>query len=146
MRQPFIDLPASVYNDYYATQVGGTLPYFAGGRMQRGHGLGSLFGGLLRSVVPMVGRVLKKEVPRRLFTMGSDVLRDVSQGTSLGAAVKKRGLQQLKGAAQQFVPGLLGAQTNTPIHRGPPGVRANSKRLKRTNKKTRKRQKKDIFA
>ena len=44
------------YDDYYAQQVGGALPYFAGARVQRGHGFGSLFGGLLRSVAPLIKR------------------------------------------------------------------------------------------
>ena len=44
------------YNDYYARQAGGALPYFAGAKYQRGHGLGSLFGGLLRSAMPLTKR------------------------------------------------------------------------------------------
>ena len=44
------------YNDNYARQAGGALPYFAGVPYQRGHGLGSLFGGLLRSTVPLITR------------------------------------------------------------------------------------------
>ena len=44
------------YDDYYAQQVGGALPYFAGARVQRGHGFGSLFGGLLRTVAPLIKR------------------------------------------------------------------------------------------
>ena len=44
------------YDDYYAQQVGGALPYFAGARVQRGHGFGSLFAGLLRSVAPLIKR------------------------------------------------------------------------------------------
>ena len=32
------------YNEYYAQQVGGALPYFTGSRVQRGHGFGSLLG------------------------------------------------------------------------------------------------------
>ena len=35
------------YDDYYARQVGGALSYFTGARVQRGHGFGSLFSGLL---------------------------------------------------------------------------------------------------
>ena len=44
------------YNDYYARQAGGALPYFAGVQYQRGHGLGSLFGSLLRSAMPLIKR------------------------------------------------------------------------------------------
>ena len=42
------------YEDYYVRQVGGALPVFAGGRVQRGHGLGSLFGSLIRSATPLI--------------------------------------------------------------------------------------------
>ena len=44
------------FNDYYARQVGGALPYFTGARVQRGHGFGSLFSGLLRSVARLIRR------------------------------------------------------------------------------------------
>ena len=44
------------YDDYYARQVGGALPYFTGARVQRGHGFGSLFSGLLRTVAPLIRR------------------------------------------------------------------------------------------
>ena len=45
------------YNDYYARQAGGALPYFAGAQYQRGHGLGgSLFSGLLRNAMPLIKR------------------------------------------------------------------------------------------
>ena len=44
------------YNEYYARQAGGALPYFAGALYQRGHGLGNLFGGLLRSAMPLIKR------------------------------------------------------------------------------------------
>ena len=44
------------YTEYYARQAGGALPYFAGAQYQRGHGLGSLLGGLLRSAMPLIKR------------------------------------------------------------------------------------------
>ena len=42
--------------DYYTRQSGGALPYFAGARFQRGHGLGSVLGGMLRSAMPIIKR------------------------------------------------------------------------------------------
>ena len=35
------------YEDYYVRQVDEGLPVFVGARVQRSHGLGSLFGGLI---------------------------------------------------------------------------------------------------
>jgi len=40
-----------MYEDYYTGQVGGNMPVFRGSRHQRGHGLGSVIGGLFRRVV-----------------------------------------------------------------------------------------------
>ena len=44
------------YDEYYARLVGGALPYFTGVRVQRGHGFGSLFSGLPRTVTPLIRR------------------------------------------------------------------------------------------
>lgn len=95
-----------MYNDYYAKQLGGgsDMPYFAGSRYQRGHGLGSMFAKLFRSfIVPTFGRVLKQEVPKRLLSFGTDVLQDVSKGNSFRSSLKTRGLDHLKGVAQDFI-------------------------------------------
>ena len=139
MRHPYVDYPAKVYNDYYAAQAGGGLPYFAGARYQRGHGLGSVFGKLFRTVVmPTVGKVIKKEIPQRLVSLGSDVLGDVSRGRSLKQSLKNRGLQQLKGVAQDIF-------TSPPAPRGPPGVRI-KKRRRQSSHRSAKRAKRDIFS
>ena len=44
------------YDYYYARQVGGALSYFSGARVQRGHGFGSLFSGLLQTVASLIRR------------------------------------------------------------------------------------------
>ena len=84
------------YNDYYARQSGGALPYFACARYKRGHGLGILFGGLLRSAMPLIkrgavslgkgalktgvriaGQSIKRAAIRRLTDTGKTMLRDI---------------------------------------------------------------------
>jgi hypothetical protein len=40
------------YPDYYIHQAGKGYPVFAGRRYQRGHGLGSIFGGLFKAAMP----------------------------------------------------------------------------------------------
>ena len=63
------------YDDYYARQVGGALPYFTGARVQRGHGFRSLFSGLLRTVAPLIKRgavalgSVRWRLERRLLAM-----------------------------------------------------------------------------
>jgi hypothetical protein len=41
------------YRDYYIHQDGKGYPVFAGRRYQRGHGLGSIFGGLFKAAMPL---------------------------------------------------------------------------------------------
>jgi hypothetical protein len=42
------------YHDYYIHQAGKGYPVFAGRRYQRGHGLGSIFGGLFKAAMPLL--------------------------------------------------------------------------------------------
>ena len=65
------------YKDYYAQQLGGALPYFAGARYQRCHGLGSMFSGLLRSALPLIKRgyvALGKGALKTSVRIADDVL------------------------------------------------------------------------
>ena len=77
------------YNDYYARQAGGSLPYFAGAQYQRGHGLGSLFGGLLRSVMPLLKRGAVA-LGRGALKTGVRIADDVLSGQNIKTAAKRR--------------------------------------------------------
>ena len=77
------------YDDYYAQQVGGALPYFTGSRVQRGHGFGSLFGGLLRTVAPLIKRGALALGNRALKT-GAQIAGDVLSGENIRTAAKRR--------------------------------------------------------
>ena len=77
------------YNDYYARQAGGSLPYFAGAQYQRGHGLGSLFGGLLRSVMPLLKRGAV-DLGRGALKTGARIADDVLSGQNIKTAAKRR--------------------------------------------------------
>ena len=77
------------YDDYYARQVGGALPYFTGARVQRGHGFGSLFSGLLRSVAPLIKRGAVA-LGKRALTTGAQIAGDVVAGQNIKNATKRR--------------------------------------------------------
>ena len=77
------------YDDYYARQVGGALPYFTGARVQKGHGFGSLFSGLLRSVAPLIKRGALA-LGKRALTTGAQIAGDVVAGQSIKKATKRR--------------------------------------------------------
>ena len=104
--------------DYYARQVGGALPYFTGARVQRGHGFGSLFSGLLRTVAPLIKRGAVALGKRALAT-GAQIAGDVAAGKN----VKKAATRRATAAGINLMQSLL----NTPA---PPGKRV--KRIKRT--------------
>ena len=77
------------YDDYYTRQVGGALPYFTGARVQRGHGFGSLFSGLLRSVAPLIKRGALA-LGKRALTTGAQIAGDVVSGQNIKKATKRR--------------------------------------------------------
>ena len=112
------------YEDYYLRQVGGALPVFAGARGQRGHGLGSLFGGLLRSAAPLIKRGAIALGKRTLRT-GLHVADDVLSGQNVKKSAKRRAIE----VGSDFLSKLLG-NGNTP-----PGIRASQPpRIKRKSK------------
>ena len=100
------------YDDYYAQQVGGALPYFAGARVQGEHGFGSLFGGLLRSVAPLIKRGALALGNRALKT-GAQIAGDVLSGEkNIRTAAKRR----TKTAGRDLIQSLLATSS-------PPGKR-----------------------
>ena len=64
------------YDDYYARQVGGALPYFTGARV------GSLFSGLIRTVAPLIRRGDVALGKRALMT-GAQIAGDVVAGSNV---------------------------------------------------------------
>ena len=126
------------YDDYYTRQVGGALPYFTGARVQRGHGFGSLFSGLLQSVAPLI--------KRGALTTGAWIAGDVVAGQNIKKATKRRATA----AGRALMSSLLA----TPP---PPGKRIkriapSTKRIKRTAARRRtsptkrQRQRPDVFS
>ena len=103
------------YDDYYAQQVGGALPYFAGARVQRGHGFGSLFGGLLRSVAPLIKRGALALGNRALKT-GAQIAGDILSGENIRTAAKRR----TKTAGGDLLQSLLATPPGKRVKRAAP--------------------------
>ena len=129
------------YNEYYARQAGGALPYFAGTQYQRGHGLGSMFGGLLRSAMPLIKRGAVALGKGALKT-GVRIADDVMSGQSIKKAAKRR----VTDACRSLMRGLLvpGVRPRKRIKRAPlrKGVTSATRRRKR---QTPKKREADIF-
>ena len=77
------------YCKYYAQQNGGALPFYSGVRYQRGHGLGDILKGGIRSI----GSMLLPTVAR----VGTGVVKDMLFGKkTLGSALKGRAIGEGK--------------------------------------------------
>ena len=92
-----------IYEDYYLNQCGHGMPVFNGARMQRGHGLGSIFSGLFRSIFPMLKRVAPV-IGKKALQADIDIVSDVAAGQSLKESAKSRVSDALKEGISSFIP------------------------------------------
>lgn len=86
---------AELYTNYFKNQNGYGLPYFAGARLQRGHGIGGLFKSLGAALLPVLksgGKFLGKQ----LLSTGAKVASDVLKGRNVGASLRRRGKEGLR--------------------------------------------------
>ena len=70
-------------------QIGNGMPYFAGRAYQRGHGLGSIFGGLFRAALPLLRRGAVAVGKQALHT-GAKIVGDVAHGDNFKTSFKNR--------------------------------------------------------
>jgi hypothetical protein len=77
------------YHDYCIHQAGKGYPVFAGRRFQRGHGLGSIFGGLFKAAMPLLKRGAKT-LEREALKTGLNIVGDVVQGRNIKQTAKSR--------------------------------------------------------
>lgn len=91
------------YVDYYLSQVknqrGGNMPYFAGARYQRGHGLGAIFS-RLRGAIPWFLR----QVGSHALKTGIKVARDVVTGKKMKDVIGPRLVEGAKSLAVDLGP------------------------------------------
>ena len=134
MMKPFrCDASRALYEDYYSRKSGGEVPVFYGARTQRGHGLGSILGGLFRRALPFLssgGKILSQQA--------MNVASDMIDGKSFQDSAKSR-----------LKEGITTLVTSNPIiPQSGSGVRKKRRRQpsKKQTKKTKKRKLADIFA
>jgi hypothetical protein len=127
MRKPYCcEASRDLFEQYYAKQQrgGGDFPVHVGVYRQRGHGVGSVFAGLFRRILPM----LKSLAPQALRT-GADFIDDISKGKSW------------KDAAFSRLP-----QTLSKLAFGDANQSGSGVQRKRTARRRKKRCKRDIFS
>jgi len=119
------------YENYYLNQCGHGMPVFYGSRMQRGHGIGSIFSGLFRTIFPLIKRIAPV-LGRKALQTGIQIASDVAGGQSLKDSAKSRVL----GVIEE------GINTIAPVDKGQSGSGNRRKRIRRSPKKS----KLDIFS
>jgi len=82
------------WTEFYLSQATQSGHGFQGIPYQRGHRLGSFFGRLFRSILPVAKRVgtsALRTVGKEALQMGADVIGDIAQGQNIGESFKERG-------------------------------------------------------
>jgi hypothetical protein len=99
-----------MHHDYYRNQALGVrqhggfdMPFFAGARYQRGHGLGSIFGNIFRGLRSIMPNIFKT-VGRHALTTGVNIANDMLEGKKIKEAVGQHALHGLKTAAREVAP------------------------------------------
>lgn len=91
------------FENYYLNQCGNGLPVFQNTRMQRGSGIGSIFAGLFRSVMPLLKRIAPV-IGRRALLTGANIAGDVAAGQSFEEAAKSRITSGVQEGIKDFFP------------------------------------------
>jgi len=140
------DASRDMYESYYLKQSGSGVPVFVGSRGQRGHGIGSVLGGLFRSAVPMLKRGLAN-FGRHALKAGLDIANDVVEGGNFKESAKRHAVSGLKDFARDTIKDISASEVLS--------NQAGSGRRRRTVKrkasissrqrKRAKKSKKDIF-
>lgn len=142
MRVVFDPESQLLWQQYYITQAKQTgygLQGFQGVQYQRGNGLGSLFKGLFRMILP-VAKNVGKAIGTQALRTGTDFAADVLTGTPLKEAAKlhgKAGLANLIGKAQAHLQG--GNRIGKVPKRKPNKVNNTIRKKKQTKPKTKKK-------
>ena len=70
-------------------QVGNRIPYFSSAPFQRGYGLGSIFGCLAKSIIPLI-KLGSKAISKQVLKGGLDFTSDVLEGKDVKQAATDR--------------------------------------------------------
>ena len=84
-----LESDAKAYHDYYLHQAGKGYPVYAGSRYQRGHGLGSIFGGLIKAAMPLLKKGAKT-LGREALKTGLNIVGDAVEGKNIKEATTAR--------------------------------------------------------
>lgn len=89
------------YKDYYQRQSGNGLAVFKGSTIQRGHGIGGFFSGLLKGAMPLL-KSGAKTVGKQLLKTGLNITGDLLNGKNFKESAKQRFSQSGQKLVQNF--------------------------------------------
>lgn len=81
------------YESHYVNQTGRGGVY-GGVRVQRGHGLGNILGGLFRASIPLL-KTGAKAIGKKALQTGVKVANDVAMGNNLKQSLKRRAIESV---------------------------------------------------
>jgi len=90
MRAAYIAPSQEEWEDYYMEQAEQAGAGFIGMPYQRGGGLGSIFRGIFRALLP-IAKSAGKNIGRQALATGAQIAADVAGGEGIKAAAKRRG-------------------------------------------------------
>lgn len=93
------------YDQYFASQKGRGLPYYAGARVQRGHGIGGIFKSLGAAILPTL-KAGGKFLGKQLLSTGAQVVNDILEGQSFSDSIKQRGKAGLQRTVKAATEGI----------------------------------------
>ena len=76
-------------DEYYIDQAGHGLPAFQGARVQRGHGIGNMFSGLLKSAMPLIKKG-SKALGKQVLSTGLGIANDLLSGENIRTSTERR--------------------------------------------------------
>ena len=130
---------ARAFENYYVNQCGNGLPVFYGSRTQRGHGIGSIFSSLFRTVFPLLKRV-GPALGRKALQTGMQIASDVASGQSFKESAKTHVMDAIQEGKTHVMDAIQeGINKIAPVEKMQSGSGIRRKR-------NRKRRKIDIFS
>lgn len=112
-------------------QSGRGLGAYSGERLQRGYGLGAVFGSLLRSILPVA-----KSVGKQALRSSAEVAQDYLQGGNIGQSIQTRGRQGARRLVAKGVARVLNNQKGKGFGVRPKGKAKGIKGLTKPKKST----------
>ncbi len=101
MHTAFIPQTNEFWRKYFAQSGKGAISVFQGQRYQRGSGIGSIFKGLLRFILP-IAKSAGQTLGKQALKTGARIATDVAEGRNFGEALAQHGAEGVEEAVKKI--------------------------------------------